>query len=193
MGHIVLIETLRLFKEYGVERLLTSMDKHGIDHAVILSLEPLTKTQNILELVQPFRDRLSVFASVHRDETDSVGYLRNFVDAGVVTGLKIHPIVGGFACGELYHKVKDSVAFASERQLPILIHTGHIPVNQLKGISGCSELRALEPLFIEFPKAKFVLAHIGWEQWRQVLSMGKSIRTFPSKRLGSQPASYAAQ
>lgn len=173
MGHVVLIEILRLFKEYGVERLLHAMEKHGIDHAVILSLEPLTSTQNILELIKPFRDKLSVFASVHRNESDPVGYFKNFVDSGAVSGLKIHPIVGGFACGELYYKVKDLVAFASERSLPIMIHTGHIPVDHLKGVSGCSDIDALEPLFSDFPKAKFILGHIGWESWRRALAMGK--------------------
>jgi predicted TIM-barrel fold metal-dependent hydrolase len=171
LGQVFLMETLRLFKKYGIERLLENMERNSIDHVVIHSLEPLTATKNILQLIEPFRHKISVFASVHRNEPDPVGYFKAFVKAGVISGLKIHPQVGGFACGELYDKVKDLVAYAADEGLPIMIHTGHIPVQQLKGIAGCSEVDALEPLLAGFPHAKIILAHIGWESWRRVLQL----------------------
>jgi len=171
LGQVFLMETLRLFKKYGIERLLETMERNQIDHVVIHSLEPLTATKNILQLIEPFRKKISVFASVHRNEPDPIGYFKAFVEAGVISGLKIHPQVGGFACGELYDKVKDLVSYASDQELPILIHTGHIPVQRLKGIAGCSDVDALEPLLANFPQANFILAHIGWESWRRVLQL----------------------
>lgn len=173
LGQVFLMEALRLFKTYGLERLLASMDQHGISHAVLHSLEPLTATKNIVELIEPHRDRISLFASVHRDEPDPVGYFREFVEAGVVKGLKIHPQVGGFACGELFDKVIDVARYASDHGLPIMIHTGHIPVERLKGIAGCSDIEALEPLLAALPEAKIILGHIGWESWRRALEMGQ--------------------
>ena len=171
LGHVFLIETLRLFNKYGIDQLLASMDKNEIDHIVIHSLEPLTLTQNIVKLIAPYKDRFSLFASVHKNEPDPVAYFSRLVEAHAISGLKIHPQIGGFACGELYNKVKDLVDYAAMSNLPVMIHTGHIPTEHLKGISGCSDVKALQPLIEDFPRAKIVLAHIGWESWRIVLDM----------------------
>ena len=173
MGHIFLVETLRLFKKYGIERLLASMEKNNIDHVVIHSLEPLTRAQNIAQIIAPYKEKFSLFASVSKDELDPVLYFSDLVKSGAVSGLKIHPQVGEFACGEIYHKSKDLVDYCGSSDLPILIHTGHIPTGNLKGLSGCSEVKALEPLIADFPKSKFILAHIGWESWRSVLEIAK--------------------
>jgi len=170
-GHLGLMEALRLFKTYNLERLIKSMDRIGINHVVVCSLEPLTVTLEIIELTRPYRDRISVFASVRRDEPDQVAYLEPLIRSGAISGLKIHPIVAGYACGELYERTKDMVALACDAGLPVVIHTGHIPVEGLNGIAGCNEVRALEPLLAAFPRVRFVLAHIGWESWRQVLKL----------------------
>lgn len=171
MGAIGLMEMLRLFKTYGVERLIAKMDRSGIDHSVIHSIEPYTSTKNLLDITEPYRDRLSIFASVEKDCEDKVGYLYPFIEAGLIKGIKFHPIVGGYACAEMYFRMKDVVKLAQEADLPIMIHTGHIPVDKLKGIGGCTETQALEPLIRDFPEVRFVLAHIGWESWRQVLDL----------------------
>lgn len=170
-GQVGLMETLRLFKTYNLERLLKSMDREGINHVVVCSLEPLTLTAELLELTSAHRDRISIFGSFSRDESTSADYLAPHIESGAVSGLKIHPVVGGYACGELYHIAKEMVALASERELPIVIHTGHIPVEALQGLAGCNEVKALEPLVSAFPRARFVLAHIGWESWRDVLRL----------------------
>jgi uncharacterized protein len=171
IGPVGLMEALRLFKTYNLKRLLGSMDSQGIDHAVVCSIEPLTITRDLLDLTSDYRDRISIFASVARDEPDPVGYLTPLLETGNVSGLKIHPIVAGYACGELYHRTKDAVALIDQAGLPVVIHTGHIPVDGLNGIGGCTEVQAIEPLIAAFPRTRFVLAHIGWESWRQVLKL----------------------
>ena len=173
LGQLALMEALRLFKTYDLAKLLSSMDSQGIEHVVICSLEPLTITRELIELTEPHRHRVSIFASVSRDEPNPINYLTPFVESGAIAGFKIHPVVGGYACGELYDKTKDLAELASVAGLPIVIHTGHIPVEKLNGIAGCNEVRAIEPLLAGFPKVKFVLAHIGWESWRQVLALAK--------------------
>ncbi|MBI4533042.1 MAG: amidohydrolase family protein [Candidatus Melainabacteria bacterium] len=175
-GKLALMETIRLFKTYGLHHLLASMDRQNIDHAVICSLEPLTVTQELLELTSMHRERISIFASVNRRQPDPVGYLTHLVESGLIAGIKIHPIVGGYACGELFHKTKDLAQLAREASLPIVIHTGHIPVEGLNGLAGCNEVRAIEPLIAAFPEVKFVLAHIGWESWRQVLKLASKYK-----------------
>jgi predicted TIM-barrel fold metal-dependent hydrolase len=173
-GQVLLMEAIRLFKNYDLQGLLTSMNRNDIDHAVVVSLEPFITTQEILDVVQGHEDRISVFASVARCQQDPAAYFESFLNSGRIAGLKIHPVVGGYACGEIYHATKDYVALAVERKLPILIHTGHIPKAAVRALAhGCNEVRALEPLIKAFPDGRFVLAHIGWESWRQVLELAQ--------------------
>lgn len=172
IGKIGLLECMRLFKQYNVELLLASMNQNGIDHTVIHSIEPLTSTANILEITQKHRDRLSVFASVGKHQPDPVGYLSQFSQAGTISGIKLHPLVGGYACLEFFDKTKDVAGFAQQHDLPIMIHTGHIPARTLN-FEGCNEIAAIEPLIQTFPKVKFILAHIGWESWRRILDLAK--------------------
>jgi len=169
-----LMEVLRLFKKHDVTSLLQIMAKNGIDHSVICSLEPFITTEEILEVIRPFRSRLSLFASVARDEVDGAGYFAKYVATGEISGLKIHPLVGGYTCGELYDRTKGSVQIAVDYKLPIMIHAGHIPKSTIAGLTrGCEELESIEPLIAAFPEGKFILAHIGWELWREVLAMAK--------------------
>lgn len=174
IGQFLLMEAIRLFKNHHLPSLLKSMDRIGIDHAVVTSLEPFITTQEILDVTAGYDDRVSVFASVARSQPDPAAYFERFLRTGRIAGLKIHPVVGGYACGELYHATRDIVALAVERDLPILIHTGHIPKMALRALTvGCNDARAVEPLVKAFPDGRFVLAHIGWESWRQVLELAQ--------------------
>lgn len=175
-GQIGLMEVLRLFKNYDLNKLLFKMNLLNIDHVVIHSLEPLTYTRNILDITEPYKHKFSVFASVSRKENEPVKYLQDLINTGRISGIKIHPQVGGYACGELYEKTKDFAALAAKYNLPIMIHTGHIPSDDLTSLHGCSEVEAVEPLVREFQNVNFVLAHIGWESWRQVLKLAKSYK-----------------
>lgn len=176
-GQFGLMEALRLFKNSDVRSLLASMDRCGIDHTVVCSLEPFIMTQDILEAIRPYRSRISLFASVARDQPDPAAYFGKYIESGEISGLKLHPLVGGYACGELFDCTKDIVGLAVEHSLPILIHTGHIPKSAIAGLErGCNELQFIEPLLANFPRGRFVLAHIGWESWRQVLAMAKKYK-----------------
>lgn len=172
-GQLFLMEALRLFKRHGLERLIKSMDREGISRTVICSLEPLTQTQEILDAVAQYGDRFCVFASVAKEQRDPVGYLAPFVESGKVKGIKIHSMVGGFAASDFYESTREVVALADENELPVSIHTGHIPVEGLVGLAACNEVAAVEPLVRAFPKCQFVLNHIGWESWRKVLDMAQ--------------------
>ena len=172
-GNFALMETLRLFKTRDINSLLKSMDNNGINHVAVLSIEPLTVTSQLVKATSAHRDRISIFASVDRNQPDPAGYLLPMIETGAVKGIKIHPVVGGYACGEFYDKTRPLAQIAHETDLPVIIHTGHIPVENLKGLSGCNEIAAIEPLIAEFPTVRFILAHIGWESWRSALKLAK--------------------
>ncbi|HEY9869654.1 MAG TPA: amidohydrolase family protein, partial [Candidatus Obscuribacterales bacterium] len=131
-GQLFLMEALRLFKTHGLKRLVESMDKLRIDHAVIYSLEPLTRTREIVELVGSYPGRFSVFGSVACAEPDAAAYLEPFMQSGSIRGVKIHPMVGGYSVTGLYDETKEYVALAQDYNLPVAIHTGNIPTSSLK-------------------------------------------------------------
>jgi len=173
-GELFLMEALRLFKRHGLERLVFNMDKLGIERSVIYSLEPLTKTQDILDQVKKYGDRFSVFASVHAEETDKLGYLKPFLDSGSASGLKIHPMVGGYNASNLYEKAGDIFALAEAYDVPLAMHTGDIPIQKITTSQvSCCGIPAIEALVRDFPNCKLVLNHLGWESWRAVIKLAE--------------------
>jgi len=170
-GELFLMEALRLFKRHGLERLVHNMDKLNIKRSVIYSIEPLTKTQEILDQVKAYPDRFSVFASVSHAEKDPIGYLLPFVETRSVSGIKIHPMVGGYHADDLYRDTKEIVALAAEYDLPVCIHTGDIPIDKLGHLVKCSDIPVIEPLIKDFPNCTFVLNHMGWESWRAAIEL----------------------
>lgn len=175
-GQLFLMEALRLFKRHGLEKLVHSMDRLKISHSVIYSIEPLTSTQEIIdETTSKYPGRFSVFGSVARNHPDPVGYLMPFVEVGTIKGVKIHPMVGGYEACDLYDATKEYVALANEYDLPVCLHTGHIPIEGLCGRNvPCSEISAFESLIKEFPDCTFILNHTGWESWRAAIQMAKT-------------------
>lgn len=174
MGPLFLMEALRLFRKHGLEQLIHSMDRNGIKHSVIYSIEPLTQTREIIDLTKQYPERFSVFGSVSHNEPDHVGYLAPFIEAREIKGIKIHPMVGGFTSKELFDSTRELVALASEKELPVAIHTGHIPIEGISGLTPYSPVHVLEPIIRAFPKCKFILTHIGWEAWRETLDIASS-------------------
>ena len=172
-GELGLMETLRLFKTYDYKRLLHSMERNHVKHTVIYSLEPVTYTNELLELTKDHRDKITIFGSASMDIKDKAAYLEPFLKSKRIGGIKIHPIVGGYFGHELLPQTKDIAALATEYDVPITIHTGHIPVERLSGLKDLTDVPALEPLIAAFPKCTFVLNHMGWESWRKAFELGQ--------------------
>lgn len=175
LGPLFLMEALRLFKRHGLEQLIHSMDRLGIKHTVIYSLEPLTHTREIIDLTNHYPGRFSVFGSVSFHDPHHVEYIEPLIQSGAIKGIKIHPMVGGFTSSELFAATKELVGLASERNLPVAIHTGHIPIEGLTGLTAYSPVHVIEPIIKAFPRCTFVLTHIGWEAWRQTLDIAASL------------------
>jgi uncharacterized protein len=93
-------------------------------------------------------DRLHAFCRVQPNDGDpAVAEARRSLDAGAV-GIKLHPRAEGFTMHA--PAVRDLVALAHERSVPVLIHAG-------RGIPalGADTVK----LAGEFPDAKMILAH----------------------------------
>lgn len=172
-GLIVLMEALRLFKRHGLERLVKGMDRLGVKHSVIHSLEPLTTTQEILDETSKYPGRFSVFGSVESSHPDPVSYLAPFIEGRLIKGVKIHPMVGGYQPQNFKNQASSFVSLASEFGLPVAIHTGHIPIEALSKDVSCLKLSEIAPLIKAFPECTFILNHMGWESWRAAIELAK--------------------
>ncbi len=172
-GLVALAEALRLFKRHGLERLVKSMDRLGIQQSVIHALEPLATTQEILDETDKYPGRFSVFGSVESTHPDPVGYLSPFIEGQRIKGVKIHPMVGGYQPKDFIKTTKDFVALAAEFELPVAIHTGHIPIEALSKDVTCLKLSEIAPLIEAFPECTFILNHMGWESWRAAIELAK--------------------
>jgi len=89
------------------------------------------------------------FCRVNPNTADAVVEARRCLDAGA-RGIKLHPRAEAFTLD--HPRVRELVAVAHERSLPVLIHAG-------RGIPALG-LHAVE-LAGEFPNARLILAHAG--------------------------------
>lgn len=116
---------------------------------------------HVLEAAAESDDRLVAFCRVN-PHLDAVAEAWRCIEAGA-RGIKLHPRAEGFTLAE--PAVRELVAMAAERRLPILVHAGRgIPALGRDAVDLCGE----------FPEARLILAHaavsdLAWI-WREVPS-----------------------
>lgn len=113
----------------------------------------------VLEAARASNGRLVAFCRVD-PRADAVSEARRCLDAGA-RGIKLHPRAEAFALSE--PTVRDLVAVAHERRVPVLIHAG-------RGIPALG--RDTVELSGRFPDARLILAHgaisdLAW-LWREL-------------------------
>lgn len=160
-------EIVRQFQRHQAEELLSAMDEAGIATTVICAIEPFFETLDLLEALAPFGDRFVVFASVDPQDPEYAEVFEAYLSTGRVKGLKIHPALAGPK--PTAKRMFQLVELAQRHALPVIIHTGTFPFPL---VEGCDNPLMLEPVIQAFPGVDFVLAHIGWDQYRHVLDLG---------------------
>lgn len=161
-------ELMRLLNKYRVDMFLESMDRNGIERAVVCVIEPFIGTMEVLKAIAPHRDRLAAYCAVDPYEPNFLDRLKFYVQTNQVVGLKIHPPIAGPhpTSTELF----DMGAFAQEHALPIFIHAGTFPFPMHAHHDDVSDL---EPFIARFEQIPIVLGHIGWDQHEKVLRLGE--------------------
>lgn len=148
-----------------VSSLLGSMDRLGIEAAVVLSVA--TKPEQFEPILRFCRQtasrRLFPFASVHPDDPQAVARLERIAAAGL-KGVKLHPYYQGFRIDEarlfpLYERIRD-------RGLLLLMHTGYDLGYPRQDVADPARVsRVLEA----FPGLRLVASHLGgWNDWDRV-------------------------
>jgi predicted TIM-barrel fold metal-dependent hydrolase len=148
-----------------VGSLLASMDRAGIDAAVICSIATAPKqVEPILRWsVSIASARIIPFGSVHPDCADMPAAVGRIADAGL-KGIKLHPLYQGFATDE--RRLWPLYAAIAERGLVLVMHTGCDVAFPLDD-DRASPTRLLA-VHRAFPDLKLVAAHLGgWRTWRE--------------------------
>ena len=156
---------VKAYHDGRISSLLASMDKAGIDRAVICSIA--TKPEQfdkILAWSESIRsDRIEPFPSVHPKDADIRGRLATVAAAGL-KGIKLHPYYQDF-------DLDDEAAFPlyealCEHDLILVCHTGFDIA--FPRIRKCDP-RKIAFVIERYPDLKFVSTHFGsWEDWDEV-------------------------
>ena len=146
------------------EGVIEALDEAGIDRGVIfpLTFQPTHgQWQDLNELtasyVQKYPNRLTGFAIVNpRQIEESVRELRRSFDQLGLVGIKLHPSMQEFYPNDVDF---DAIfAYAEERRIPVLIHTGASAPGHPDMFS---RPMLLDEVACRHPELKLILAHAG--------------------------------
>jgi predicted TIM-barrel fold metal-dependent hydrolase len=151
----------------GYKDISVDLDKHWeamqpADRAVVLGFRArhvgvLVPNEYVAEYVSRHPERLIGFCSVDPQDADAVEQLDDSVQRLKLQGLKMGPIYQNVAPGD--SRFRRIMKRAEELRIPMLIH---------QGTTFCENVDLeiahpvqLQPLAIEFPNLRMVIAHLG--------------------------------
>jgi predicted TIM-barrel fold metal-dependent hydrolase len=157
-----------------VSGLLKSMDRAGIDKAVLCSIatkpaqfEPILKWS-----LQIASDRIIPLASLHPDDPLIGEHMRAVAESGL-KGIKIHPYYQGFDLGS--DRALPLLEAAQAENLVVVSHTGFDMAFPRDRVADPDRILSV---LKRLPALRFVATHFGaWEDWGEVSAklVGKPI------------------
>jgi predicted TIM-barrel fold metal-dependent hydrolase len=165
---------VKAFHDGTLHSLLHSMDRAGIDKAVICSIATKpTQFQPILEWSKQIAsERIIPFPSVHPDDEDMPCKVKLIHDAGF-KGIKMHPYYQNFSINE--ERMLPFYEALATYDLILLCHTGFDIAFPHDRIADPVKTFAI---IQKFPGIKFITSHFGaWKDWDEVEEylLGKNI------------------
>jgi predicted TIM-barrel fold metal-dependent hydrolase len=160
------------------------LDKHweamqAVDRAVVLGFRArhvgvLVPNEYVAEYVGKHPERLIGFCSVDPQDPDAVDQLDHAVQDLKLRGLKMGPIYQNVAPTD--SRFRRIMSRAEELQIPVLIH---------QGTTFCANVSLeianpiqLQPLALEFPRLRLVIAHMGHPWINETLVLIRKNRNF---------------
>lgn len=159
-----------------VSSLLASMDRAGIETAVLASIATKpNQFERILTWSESVAsERLIPFPSVHPADPDAAAQVRRIAAEGY-KGIKLHPYYQDFDLDE--ERVFPLYGALEEAGLLVLCHTGFdMAFSRIRKADPARILTVVE----RFPGLRFIASHLGaWEDWEEVEKrfLGKPIYT----------------
>jgi uncharacterized protein len=147
-----------------VRPLVESMDVHGIDHAVVFTLDGFFEdsqrhNDKLAEFVAAHPGRLTGFANVHPRRADAAGEVRRAVTELGMKGVKFHPWLQGFSPVESF--MNPIAEVCAELNVPMIFHDGTPPYTTPLQIALLAE---------RYPELTVILGHSGLlDLWPEAL------------------------
>jgi uncharacterized protein len=147
-----------------VRPLVESMDVHGIDHAVVFTLDGFFEdsqlhNDKLAEFVAAHPGRLTGFANVHPRRAEAAGEVRRAVTELGMKGVKFHPWLQGFSPVESF--MNPIAEVCAELNVPMIFHDGTPPYTTPLQIALLAE---------RYPELTVILGHSGLlDLWPEAL------------------------
>lgn len=138
--------------------LLESMDKNGIDKAIVIAHPPLVSNDFVLKTCAD-EPRLYPVVNIPKGDANPGALLKQYIAQGALA-LKIHAAADGFETQDPHYLAL--LKTANELELPVIIHTGCIHIKPFYKNPEMGHAERFESWFGAFPKVSFVLAHMNY-------------------------------
>lgn len=158
---------------------IARMDEAGIEKAVILHLDYGTlfgeadmtiEQQNLYvsEIAKRFPDRFLWFCGVDPRRPEATSLVEKCVTKWGARGLKLYPTTGFLPADREVYPLYER---ASAWKIPVYFHMG--PENPPYRNEGNAHPSVLLRVLVDFPDLKVIVAHLGFDFWRDLLALGK--------------------
>lgn len=157
------------------------MDKAGIEKAVILHMDQnllfgeresgkTIEQQNkqVSEAVKKYPDRLIYFCGIDPRREGAVELLERCVTEWGARGIKLYPTTGFLPADKVVYPFYER---ASAWKIPVYFHMG--PENPPYKNEGNAHVSVLLRVLVDFPDLTVIVAHLGYEYWRDLIALGK--------------------
>ena len=145
-----------------LDQFIGSLDELAIDRACVLPIAPYMRNEDMADLVERSNGRIVGWASVLPfaettgiPRVDPVEDLRHAIEDLGLKGLKLHPLIQGFALND--PGLVPVVSAAGELGVPVLFHTG--PANGRAGRMENARIELLDDLAIMCPNTIMIAGH----------------------------------
>jgi len=155
------------------------MDDAGIEKAVLLHIdlgllfgEPeMTigqQHEHVSEVVNRYPDRFIWFCGVDPRRKDASTLVERCVTQLGARGIKLYPTTGFLPADKEVYPLYE---LASGWQIPVYYHMG--PENPPYKNEGNAHASVLLRVLVDFPDLTVIVAHLGFEWWRDLIALGK--------------------
>jgi predicted TIM-barrel fold metal-dependent hydrolase len=158
---------------------IARMDAAGIEKAVILHIdygilfgeaEMTVEQQNqyVSEIVKRHPDRFLWFCGVDPRRQEAASIFEKCITEWGARGIKLYPTTGFLPADREVYPLYE---IASARKLPVYFHMG--PENPPFRNEGNAHPSVLLRVLTDFPDLRVIVAHLGFEFWRDLIALGK--------------------
>lgn len=166
------------YDQHGFEH-IKRMDEAGIDRCNLLHIDMgilfgegnLTieqQNQHISEVVRNHPDRFTWFCSVDPRRKEAADLAEKCINQWGASGIKLYPTTGFLPADKECYPLYE---IALAKQVPVYFHMG--PEAPPYKNEGNAHPSVLLRVLVDFPGLTVVVAHLGFEYWRDLIALGK--------------------